>query len=138
MPKINVNLTEVESSGFPILPDGLFHVAITDKSKVRPPKPGKSPSIMWIAEILDGEFEGKLVSWITSLQEDALWNLKGMLEKIPGVEWDEDGFEMEDVFDKELFIKNKSGEEYNNRLTNSITGYFSTEDMKNMPSQEEK
>jgi len=135
MPKIKVNLDEVES-GFPIYPDGLFHVRITDKSKIKPAKQGGAPNILWVAEVIDGEFEGKMISWNTSLQANALWNLKGMIEKI-NVEWDEEGFEMEDCFDEELFVKNKSGETYNDKPVNTITGYFTAEEAATIDQQEE-
>jgi len=120
MPRINVNLDDVESgSQFTTLPDGKYLVKIQETSKV-----GKSANgayIMWIAKVLEGEFEGKLIGWNTSLLPQALWNLKNMLEAI-SMKWDEDGFELEDTFGSELFI-DVSTRTWNDEPRNQVDGY---------------
>jgi len=120
MPRINVKLDEVES-GFEIYPDDKYIVEIQESSKTK--KSENGPYILWIGKILEGEFEDKMVSWNTSLQEQALWNLKDMLEKI-GVDWDEDGFEMEDVFGLQIIVENEV-RKYDGRDRNNIINYFS-------------
>jgi len=102
MPRINVNLDDIQTSNFELFPEGLHPVRITDSSKLKAGD-GK-PYIQIIAECIEGEMEGKAIGWRLYLMEAALWNLKGMLEAL-GFEWDEDGFELEDIYDGELIIK---------------------------------
>ncbi len=135
MPRINVNLNDVEG-GFPVLPDGLYQIEIMNTSKIKKAKEqGKAANILWIGKILDGDFEGQMLSWNTSLQENALWNLKAFIEKTD-VEWGEDGFEMEDVFGEVLFVHNTSGNTYNGRLVNTIDAYYNAQDIENMEKAE--
>jgi len=120
MPKINVKLDEVESL-FQVYPEGQYHVELTDKSKPMKKEDG-FPFILWIAEIKDEEYEGKLISWRTSLAPQALWNLKNLLETI-NVAWDEDGFELEECFGRELVI-DVTSDTYNDRPVNNIQAYY--------------
>ncbi|MCK4818241.1 hypothetical protein KA005_20900, partial [bacterium] len=56
-----------------------------------------------------------------SLLPQSLWVLKAMLEAL-GQEWDEDGFELEDIFEQQLIIEVSSREwpagsgEYRNQV----------------------
>jgi len=118
MARINVNLEDVES-GFEVYPDGQYIVEIQESSKIK--KSDAGAFILWLAKIIDGEYEGKMISWNTSLLPQALWNLKAMLEVIE-VEWDEDGFEMEDAFGKELMVVNEI-RQYNGEDRNNILEY---------------
>lgn len=120
MPRINVNLDDVESSSqFTTLPDGKYLVKLQETSKVA--KSANGAYIMWIAKVMEGEFEGKLIGWNTSLLPQALWNLKNMLEAI-AMEWDEEGFELEDAFGSELFV-DVSSRDYNGEPRNQVDGY---------------
>jgi hypothetical protein len=116
MPRINVKLNDVETSGFEVYPEDTYKVEITDKSQVKTSKEG-NPKIGWMTKILDGEFEGKYLYWETSLLPQALWNLKALLEAIE-IGWDEDGFELEDTFGAILLVdvetKKFEGEPRNN------------------------
>ena len=121
MPRINVNLTEVESD-FEVYPDGQYLVEITEKSKVTKSSEGGA-YIRWIAKIVDPEeYEDKLYSWNTSLLPQALWNLKSMMEVI-GVTFDEEGFEMEDAFGEQLIVENEV-REYNGQDRNNAVNYI--------------
>lgn len=102
MPRIKVNLEEVES-GFATFPEAAYHVQIQPSSKLGLAKGSNMPTIKWIAKCMEGEMEGKLISWNTSLQPQALWNLKSMLEAID-LDFDEEGFELDEAFESELFI----------------------------------
>ena len=101
MARINVKLDDVES-GFETYPEGSYLVELQETSKIAKSKAG-APKVTWISKILEGEFEDKLLSWDTSLQDQALWNLKGMLEVIEA-EWDEDGFELDDCTYQKLIV----------------------------------
>ena len=102
MARINVKLDDVSSSGFEVFPDGSYRVEIQPSSKLTQFKSG-SAGIRWIGRCVEGEMEGKLISWNSSLLPEALWNLKSQLEAM-GFEWDEEGFELEDTFGGELII----------------------------------
>lgn len=97
--RINVNLNDIES-GFELYPDGTHVVEIQPTSKI---KAGDSPYIQVIAKCTEGEMEDKLIGWTCSLLPQSLWFLQGMLKAID-VEWDEEGFELEDIFEKSVMI----------------------------------
>ena len=120
MPRINVRLDDIES-GFTVYPEGPMLVEIQDNSRVTKSKTSGEPKIIWISKIMDGEFEGKFFSWDTSLQEQALWNLKGMLEAMD-IGWEEDGFDLEDCIYQQLVI-DVVAEEYAGSLRNYVRGY---------------
>lgn len=119
MPRINVKLDEVDD-GFQTYPEDAYMVELQESSKVKMSKAG-DPKVTWVSKIIDGEFEGKFFSWDTSLSVNALWNLKGML-KVIGVEWDEDGFELEDCAGCKLIVDVTVGE-WNGEPRNYVSGY---------------
>lgn len=120
MPRINVNLTEIES-GFEIFPDGQYLVELTERSKVA--KSDSGPYVRWVARIQDPEeYADKMISWTSSFLPQALWNLKDLLEKV-GVDFDVDGFYLEDTFGKMLMVENQV-REYNGQDRNNITAYY--------------
>lgn len=100
MTRINVHLDDVES-GFELFPDGTHLVTIQPSSKLK--KSDSGAYIQVIAKCDDGEMEGKMIGWNCSLLPQSLWVLKAMLEAL-GQEWDEDGFELEDIFEQQLMI----------------------------------
>ena len=120
MPRINVKLDDVESS-FQIYPEGSYLVELQETSKIKKSKTSGAPKVTWISKILEGEFEGKLLSWDTSLQDQALWNLKGMLEQIR-VEWDEDGFELDDCTYQKIIV-DVIVEDWEGTPRNYVRGY---------------
>jgi len=99
MPKIGVNLEDVQS-GFQVLPEGDYLLAVKEGSKLGTSNQG-NPKIGWVCEVLDGEFEGSRAYFETSLVPDALWKVKQLVEAL-GISFDEDGFELEDAFDLEF------------------------------------
>ena len=100
MARINVHLNDIES-GFELYPAGSFVVEIQPTCKIKQSDSGAY--IMVIAKCTEGEMEDKMIGWNCSLLPQALWNLKALLEAID-VEWDEDGFELEDLFEKKVII----------------------------------
>jgi len=106
MTRINVHLDDVES-GFELFPDGTHLVTIQSSSKLK--KSDAGANIVVIAKGDEGEMEGKMIGWNCSLLPQSLWFLKAMLEAI-GQEWDEDGFELEDIFEQQLIINVTSRE----------------------------
>lgn len=120
MPRINVKLDEVEG-GFSLYPEDSYLVELQETSKIKKSKTSGAPKISWISKILEGDFEGKLLSWDTSLQEQALWNLKSMLQEID-VKWDDDGFELEDCTYQKLIV-DVIVEDYEGNPRNYVRGY---------------
>jgi hypothetical protein len=109
MPRIKINLGDVES-GFGVYPEGWYEVEIQESSKLKTTSDG-NPYIMWIAKIVDGEYEGKMISWNTSLQPQALFNLKTMIEACTDAkgrtfDWDPDGFDTEALAEYRLMVHN--------------------------------
>lgn len=100
MTRINVNLEDVEG-GFETFPDDTYKVELQTSSKIK--KSDAGAFIQWIAKCTEGEMESKLIGWNSSLLPQALWNLKALLKAI-GVKWDEEGFELEECYEKELLI----------------------------------
>lgn len=127
MPRINVNLNEVEG-GFPLLPEDKYLVEIQDTSKLM--KSDAGPYIRWIAKVVEGEYADKFIGWNTSLLPQALWNVKNMLEAA-NVDWEEDGFDTEDVIGALIIVDvsqrtieqgRRAGE-----LGNQVDGYYMAE-----------
>lgn len=124
MPRINVRLDDVES-GFATFPKGSYRVEIQESSKLAIAKASGEGKIQWVGKCLEGELEGKLISWNTSLQPQALWNLKAMLEVV-GLMWEEDGFELEDAFHRILIIDTEPyhyAEDPPDVMRNQVSGY---------------
>jgi len=119
MTRINVHLDDVQDSSFELFPDGPYLVTIQPSSKLK--KSDAGAYIQVISKCDDGEMEDKMVGWNCSLLPNALWNLKNMLSAL-GQEWDEDGFELEDIFEQQLMIDVTSREypvgsgEYRNQV----------------------
>lgn len=126
-PRISVNLNEIES-GFPLFPEDNYRVEIQESSKLQ--RSDSGAYIRWIAKCVEGEMADKLIGWNTSLLPQALWNVKALMEAM-GTEWDEDGFDLEDCFGREVIIQvsqrtieqgRRQGE-----LGNQVDGYLPVE-----------
>ena len=124
MPRINVHLDDVESA-FETFPEGSYVVAIQPSSKVKQSESGAY--IQFISKCVEGEMEEKMIGWNCSLLPQALWNIKALVEAA-GVEWDEDGFELDDLFEQQVII-DVSTRDYDNPKTgkveqrNQVDGY---------------
>jgi hypothetical protein len=127
MARINVNLNEVSDSQFELFPEGIHHVQIQPSTKLKQSDSG--PYIQVIAKGMSDDIENKLIGWNCSLLPTALWNLKNMLIAI-GMEWDEDGFDLEDLYEQELMI-HVTHREYpvgSGEMRNQVEGdYYSVE-----------
>lgn len=122
-PRINVKLDEVES-GFTVVPDARYLIEIQESSKIRKSSDTGGLYIGWIGVIQEGEFADKRLYWMTSLVDAALWNVKSLLEVI-GVEWDEDGFELDDTYGATLYVDVISQEwpKGSGEFRNRVNGY---------------
>ncbi len=124
--RINIPRLDKVETGLEPLPSGRYKVKLTHAEK-RTTQDG-SEYIAWQATVEGGEYEGRKIFWNTSLKENALWNLKGLLEAAK-VEFDPEGFNTEDALGKlvELQI---DVEEYEGRQVNRVSpNYYPAEEV---------
>ncbi len=81
--KLTIDFTGVEGGKFGV-PDGEYLVEVAEVSHEVSDKSGKD-YLRWIFAVVEGKNKGKKVSYITSLQPQALFNLRNLLEAM-GVE----------------------------------------------------
>ena len=97
---ISVDFEGVETSGGSDVPEGEYLAKIVEAEQYEAQSSGE-PAIKWVLEIVNGKQKGKKLYHNTSLQQKALWNLRGMLEacgfETPDSAYDVDLDEMVDV-----------------------------------------
>ncbi len=97
------SLKNVES-GRTLFKEGEYRAKV---AKLEPleKKRGSEGGIWWYFEITEGQYEGKTIRMMTSFAENALWNIKGLLDALD-YEIPDDDFDIDpdDVIDKELII----------------------------------
>lgn len=119
---IGVNLDTVES-GFEIVPEGTYHLRISS-CKQATSQSGK-PKLQFAYEIIaPAEFAGKKIPDSISLQDQALWKLKALVEAA-GISYDEDGFDDDDTIGLE-FMAEVGTRMYDNKTVNDITKYMAS------------
>ena len=122
MPKINVNLNEVEDLSQPI--DAGQYVTRILKGEKAVGKDSGAEYIHWEIEVVEGEMKGRHLFFNTSLQEKALRNLKKMLDAAK-VETNKDGsFNTEDAIGME-FVAVVGQREYEGKVSNEVSDYLS-------------
>ncbi len=104
MGRIKVNLVAVES--YDVIPDDTYTFEIT---KVR--KDMEKNYLYWdmvvvSGEISENEYVGCRVIHFTSLKPSALWNLKALVQAV-GADFDEDGFDDEDLIGEQFSSQTK-------------------------------
>ena len=122
MPKINVNLNEVEDVSKPI-PTGQYVVRVLKAEKATGNESGKD-YIHWEVEVVEGENKGRHLFFNTSLQEQALWNLKKLLDAASVVTNKDGSFNTEDVIGAE-FTAVVGQREYEGKAGNEVSDYLS-------------
>ena len=121
MPKIGVNLNEVEDVSKPI-PAGQYVVRILKAEKATGSESGEE-YIHWEVEIVEGENKGRHLFFNTSLQPKALWNVKKLLEVAKVVINKDGSFNTEDAIGAE-FTAVVGQREYEGKVTNEVTDYL--------------
>jgi hypothetical protein len=106
-----------------VIPEGDYGALV---KKVEEDEGDAGPYLRWTFEIIDeGKYEGKSPKpYITSFAENALWNLRGLLEAL-GVEIPDEAFDIDpkEMVDKELIITIRHTE-YDGRTQSEVTGDF--------------
>lgn len=80
--KLKVNFKGVESGG-KLVPEGDYRVKVDEVTQEE--SDAGNAYLAWVLKIVDGKHKGSTLYHNTSLQPQALWNLKGVLEAL-GVE----------------------------------------------------
>ena len=121
MTRINVKLDSVESGFEPMPPDNYkFRGERFVDGKTNDCKKKMIKSVLVVTE---GDYEGRKL-WPNFVQDsECLWFLKRYLEAC-GFDWDEDGFDTEDVPGSECIAKVEDGEPYNDRIRSEAKDFF--------------
>lgn len=94
------NLSGVE--GRVTVPEGEYRVKVAEINE----KEGNAADYYeWVFAIAEGQFEGQKLFYNTSLAEQALWNLRSLLESL-GIEIEDDDMTLDpdDLMDRELMV----------------------------------
>ena len=85
-----------------VVPEGQYRVRVAE---VEVNDGNKAEYYRWIFEIAEGEYKGRKLFYITSLAEQALWNLRSLLESL-NVDIEEGDMELdlEDLIGRELIV----------------------------------
>jgi hypothetical protein len=123
MPRINVNLNDVEDQIGEVHPDGETLVRVVD-SDLKDNKAGDAKYINWRLKALNTE-NNKPLYLMTSLKPAALWNLLNFYKGCTGTEegFDPDGFDSEDLHGAELYVQ-VSQEIYEGQPQNRVQGPY--------------
>lgn len=76
--KRTIDFTGVESGGGRLVPEGEVELEVVSVEEKE--SKDKNPYWAWKWKVFDGEYKGSIVYDNTSLQPQALWRLKGLLE----------------------------------------------------------
>jgi len=102
MVKLSVNLDDVESMSFEIIPAGIFDAKVTDIMEKE--SSSGNPMLVWSWEVITGEHDGASLKSYTTLQAHALFGLKEHLTAF-GIEGDLDGLETDSIIGKTAQLK---------------------------------
>ena len=110
-------------TGLEPVPAGIY-LSICESGEVKTAE-GGGKYVAWTFSILEGDVAGRKLFFNTSLKEQALWNLKGLLEAL-NCPMDEGGFATEDAVGLKCMLV-VDIEEYQNRQQNRVTNYLPEE-----------
>lgn len=132
---VKVNFDDVESSDFSI-PNGSYVLTVTGVEKKKSEQSGNE-YLAWEFKIAEGKHKGKKVWDNTSLQPQALWRLRGLLEAMQ-VDISEGEFELElDEFDGETLGVVIENEKYNGKDKPRIVSFMLVDDVGETEAEEE-
>src|SRR5690349_16462675 len=122
---IKVDFTGVETGGFEI-PDGPYVLAVTSVTQKKGAETGQ-PYLAWEYKIHEGPYKGRKVWDNTSLQPQALWKLRSVMESM-GMDIEDGEFEL-DLGDFESMTVGAeiANEKYQGKDKPLIVGYMPEE-----------
>ncbi len=117
MPKIKVDLTSIPS--YDLIPDNEYTFEID-----RCTKNVEKNYLTWDLVVLDaGDYLDCRIRHITSLKPEALWNLKALVQAAE-VEFDEDGFDSDDLIGEHLSSQTEKKEFEGEESSKAIPSSF--------------
>src|SRR5580765_3902636 len=124
---VSVDFTGVEAGGARAIPDGEY-VFVVEEVSLETSQDSGQDYIKWQYKVKDGKYKGARLWDNTSLQPQALWKLRQVLEAM-GVEIPEGAMdlELEEYVDMEVGIVVEN-EKYQGKDKPRAAGYFPAED----------
>ncbi len=122
--RVEVKLDEVSSSFEPV-PADTYNVRVDKCKQIAESKASGKPMLHWEFLITEGDFEGQRLFLDTSLQPQAMFKVKQILEACK-FEWDEDGFDDTDLPGAELQVGVELSE-WNSKPSNKVVEFMPIE-----------
>ena len=119
---VKVDFTGVESGGFEV-PDGAYVLMVTGVTQKKSESSGQ-PYLAWEFKVDEGKYKGRKIWDNTSLQPQALWKLRNMLECMD-MEIADGEFELDlDDFEGQKVGAEVANEKYQGKDKPRVVGYM--------------
>jgi hypothetical protein len=124
---VKIDFTGVETGGFDV-PDGLYVLAVQVVTQKKSAEAG-NPYLSWEFKVDDGKYKGRKLWDNTSLQPQALWKLRGLLEHL-GMDIDDGEFEIDlEELQGMLVGAEIVNEKYQGKDKPRVTSYLPVDDV---------
>ena len=124
---ISVDFEGVETGGANLVPEGEYAATILSGEQYT--AQSGNEAVKWVIEVTDGKYKGKKIYHNTSLQTQALWNLRGMLDacgfETPDSQYDID---LDEIEGAEVGI-GVSVTEYEGRDQSRVSDFFPLDEL---------
>lgn len=133
---IKIDFTGVETGGFDV-PDGAYVLAVQVVTQKKGQETGQ-PYLSWEFKVDEGKYKGRKVWDNTSLQPQALWKLRNMLECM-GMDVEDGEFEIDlGEFEGLKVGAEIANEKYQGKDKPRVVGYMPEEDVDSNGAEEEE
>lgn len=124
---IKIDFTGVESGGFDV-PDGQYALAVSSVTQKKSESSGQ-PYLSWEFKVDEGKYKGRKVWDNTSLQPQALWKLRSLLECM-GMDIEDGEFELDlSDFEGNTIGAEIANEKYQGKDKPRIVGYMAVDEI---------
>ena len=134
---VSVNFEGVETRAGSDVPEGEYLAKVVEVEEYESQSSG-NPVLKWKFEIVKGEEKGKVLFHNTSLQQQALWNVRGLLEAA-GIETPDSAFDidLDEMVDVEVGV-GVVIREWEGRDQSRIADFFPVEEFEENGEEEEE
>lgn len=133
---VSVNFEGVEAGGRS-LPDGQYSLAVEGVPELKTSAESGNQYISWVFKVSEGKYKGRKVWHNTSLQPQALFNLRNLLEAM-GIEVDDASMDLElDEFEDSEVGALVVNEKYEGKDRPRIAEFIPTEDVESGDEEDE-
>ena len=133
---VKVDFTGVETGGFEV-PDGPYVLAVQVVTQKKSQESG-NPYLAWEFKVDEGKYKGRKIWDNTSLQPQALWKLRSMLECM-GMDIEDGEFELDlSDFEGMKVGAEIANEKYQGKDKPRVVGYMPEEDVDGDTEEEEE